>query len=101
MQIERLQVTNHERWGNLVKTWATGVNYLGDENSYPVPTSMEEFKEQLARAQVFAKQTRLFPFISPQQEPAKLAAAGELPPVAAQRAGDKGDGNSTDQPFGE
>ena len=54
MQIERLQVTNHERWGNLVKTWATGVNYLGDENSYPVPSSMEEFKEQLARAQVFA-----------------------------------------------
>jgi len=37
MQIERLQVTNHERWGNLVKTWATGVNYLGDENQYPIP----------------------------------------------------------------
>ena len=27
-RIERLQVTNHERWGNLVKTWATGNNYL-------------------------------------------------------------------------
>ena len=24
MRIERMQVTNHERWGNLVKTWATG-----------------------------------------------------------------------------
>ena len=23
-RIERLVVTNHERWGNLVKTWATG-----------------------------------------------------------------------------
>ena len=27
-RIERLQVTNHERWGKLVKTWATGTNYL-------------------------------------------------------------------------
>jgi hypothetical protein len=24
MQYERIQVTNHERWGNLVKTWSTG-----------------------------------------------------------------------------
>jgi hypothetical protein len=53
-RIERLQVTNHERWGKLVKTWATGNNYLEDENEYPLPTTMEEFKEQLAKAQVFA-----------------------------------------------
>ena len=31
-RIERLQVTNHERWGKLVKTWATGTNYLEDDN---------------------------------------------------------------------
>ena len=35
--IERLQVTNHERWGKLVKTWATGTNYLEDDNVYPLP----------------------------------------------------------------
>jgi hypothetical protein len=54
MRIERLQITNHERWGKLVKTWSTGKNYLDDDNEYPVPTTMEEFKEQLAKAQVFA-----------------------------------------------
>ena len=30
MAIERMVVTNHERWGNLVKTWSTGKNYLED-----------------------------------------------------------------------
>ena len=54
MRIERLQITNHERWGKLVKTWSTGKNYLEDDNEYPVPETMEEFKEQLAKAQVFA-----------------------------------------------
>jgi hypothetical protein len=53
MALERMQVTNHERWGNLVKTWSTGKNYLDDDNEYPIPTSVDEFKEQLAKAQVF------------------------------------------------
>ncbi len=52
-RIERLQVTNHERWGNLVKTWSTGKNYLDDDNEYPIPETVDEFKEQLAKAQVF------------------------------------------------
>ena len=39
---------------DLVKTWATGTNYLDDGNNYPLPTTMDEFKEQLAKAQVFA-----------------------------------------------
>ena len=47
-------MTNHERWGKLVKTWATGNNYLEDDNEYPIPDSVDEFKEQLAKAQVFA-----------------------------------------------
>ena len=51
MRIERLQVSNHERWGKLVKTWATGTNYLEDDNTYPVPETVDEFKEQLAKAQ--------------------------------------------------
>ena len=53
MALERMQVTNHERWGNLVKTWSTGKNYLEDDNEYPIPTNIDEFKEQLAKAQVF------------------------------------------------
>ena len=53
MALERMQVTNHERWGNLVKTWSTGKNYLDDDNDYPIPNSVEEFKAQLAKAQVF------------------------------------------------
>ena len=81
MQIERLQVSNHERWGNLVKTWATGVNYLGDENSYPVPQTMDEFKEQLAKAQVFATVPERFKnikFVSSEQDTIVV----KLPPKA-------------------
>ena len=48
-----MTVTNHERWGKLVKTWSTGKNYLEDDNEYPIPQTVEEFKEQLAKAQVF------------------------------------------------
>jgi hypothetical protein len=54
MAMDRLRVTNHESWGRLVKTWATGKNYVGDENEYPLPSTIDEFKEQLAKAQVFA-----------------------------------------------
>ena len=53
MALERMVVTNHERWGNLVKTWSTGNNYLEDDNEYPLPETVDEFKEQLAKAQVF------------------------------------------------
>ena len=70
-RIERLQVTNHERWGKLVKTWATGNNYLDDDNEYPLPTTMDEFKEQLAKAQVFATVPERFKqiqFVSSDQE---------------------------------
>jgi hypothetical protein len=71
MSIERLQVTNHERWGKLVKTWATGINYLDDSNEYPLPVTMDEFKEQLAKAQVFATVPERFKsiqFVSSDQE---------------------------------
>jgi hypothetical protein len=54
MAIDRLRVTNHEVWGKLVKTWATGVNYLEDGNEYPLPKTIKEFKQQLATAQCFA-----------------------------------------------
>src|ERR1700704_4513316 len=71
MSIERLQVTNHERWGKLVKTWATGTNYLDDDHEYPLPATMDEFKQQLAKAQVFANVPERFKsiqFVSSDQE---------------------------------
>jgi hypothetical protein len=79
MFIERLQITNHERWGKLVKTWSTGKNYLEDDNEYPVPTTMEEFREQLAKAQVFATVPERFKhiqFVTSDQETLLL----KLPP---------------------
>jgi hypothetical protein len=71
MAIDRLRVTNHEAWGRLVKTWATGKNYVGDDNEYPVPKTMDEFKEQLARAQVFAnipEWAKTIRFVSPETD---------------------------------
>ena len=48
----KLNITDWERWGKLVKTWATGSNtYLQDGHSYPVPQSLQELKDQMARAQ--------------------------------------------------
>jgi hypothetical protein len=79
MRIERLQITNHERWGKLVKTWSTGKNYLDDDNQYPVPETVEQFKEQLARAQVFATVPERFKniqFVTSDQETLLL----KLPP---------------------
>ena len=79
MRIERLQITNHERWGKLVKTWSTGKNYLDDDNEYPVPATVEEFKEQLAKAQVFATVPERFKniqFVTSDQETLLL----KLPP---------------------
>jgi hypothetical protein len=79
MPIERLVVTNHERWGKLVKTWSTGKNYLEDDNEYPLPATVDEFKEQLAKAQVFATVPDRFKhiqFVSSDQETILL----RLPP---------------------
>ena len=79
MRIERLQITNHERWGKLVKTWSTGKNYLDDDNEYPVPDTVEQFKEQLAKAQVFATVPERFKhiqFVTSDQETLLL----KLPP---------------------
>ena len=81
MPYERLQVTNHERWGNLVKTWSTGNNYLADDNEYPIPANMDEFKEQLAKAQVFATVPERFKhiqFVTSDQETILV----KLPPKA-------------------
>jgi hypothetical protein len=52
MPLDRLRFTSTELWGKLVKTWATGKNYLDDGRNYPIPRDLEEFKTQCADAQV-------------------------------------------------
>jgi hypothetical protein len=54
MAIDRLRFANLERFGKLVKTWATGTNYLGDGNDYELPRDLEEFRRQNADAQTGA-----------------------------------------------
>ena len=40
MPIERIVIKNFQRWGQLVKTWSTGVNHIGDGNNYPKPATI-------------------------------------------------------------
>jgi len=51
MALDRLRFANIERFGKLVKTWATGKNYLADGNVYAVPENLDEFRRQNAEAQ--------------------------------------------------
>jgi len=60
----RINVGNHQAWGKLVKTWATGRNYVDHEATeadpgptdvekptrWPKPTSFKEFVEQCIKA---------------------------------------------------
>jgi hypothetical protein len=41
---------NYENWGKLVKTWATGKDYIQNGHQYPVPQTLDEVKRQLAAA---------------------------------------------------
>ena len=50
MPIERIVIKNFQRWGQLVKTWSTGVNHIKDGNEYPIPKTMAEFTQQLSDA---------------------------------------------------
>ncbi len=50
LPIARIEIKNFQRWGRLVKTWSTGVNHIGDNENYPVPTTIAEFKRQLTLA---------------------------------------------------
>jgi hypothetical protein len=43
----RVKIKNFEKWGKLIKTWATGTDYLHDGNFYPVPKTRTEFREQM------------------------------------------------------
>jgi hypothetical protein len=47
----KLDITDYVAWGKLVKTWATRSDkYLGDASTFPIPGSIGELKEQMARA---------------------------------------------------
>jgi hypothetical protein len=48
----QIQITDFEKWGNLIKSWATGENRLGDGHKYALPKTPQELKEQMARAGV-------------------------------------------------
>jgi len=66
---EAIIIADYESWGRLVKTWATGKNYLAKEGGnykakpdpdpagsalFPWPKSIEEFTEQARRAGAIA-----------------------------------------------
>lgn len=42
---------NYENWGKLVKSWATGEDYLQDGHHYPVPENLDVLRQQLRMAQ--------------------------------------------------
>ena len=50
--IEPVNMTpvNYENWGKLVKTWATGEDYIQNGHKYPVPRTLDEVKRQLRAA---------------------------------------------------
>jgi hypothetical protein len=55
MPIERITVGSYEQWGKLVKTWATGKDYVKNGHDYlKRPTSIDELKQQCALAGVDA-----------------------------------------------
>jgi len=52
-EVDRFMVADLGIWGNLVKTWATGVDHVGGPNGKDYlkrPTTIAELKEQLAKA---------------------------------------------------
>jgi hypothetical protein len=49
-QMAQIEISDFEKWGNLLKTWATGENKLRDGKSYDLPKTPHALKEQLTRA---------------------------------------------------
>lgn len=78
--LDRLTVGDMERWGNLVKTWATGVNKLGDGKQYSVPKSLQDFQEQCDRALAGVRVPGYVTEIQFVQAPAKETLLLRLPP---------------------
>lgn len=51
---EPISTTNHEQWGKLIKTWATGQSFFMDDappipiEQLPIPRTLKEFEDQCA-----------------------------------------------------
>ncbi len=52
MALEPAMVTNYEQWGKLVKTWATGDDYVQNGKAYERPTTLPRLIEQMNDAGV-------------------------------------------------
>ena len=50
MPMKRVVVGDFMNWGKLVKTWATGKDYMQDGNAYPRPQNLDEFRAQVEMA---------------------------------------------------
>ena len=49
--LERFKVDDDIKWGKLVKSWATGTNYLEPAKPAPaLPRTLDDLKEQCAKA---------------------------------------------------
>lgn len=48
-QFIRLEISNYEALGKLIKSWALGVDRVGN-GPYPQPASVDEYKAQLVRS---------------------------------------------------
>lgn len=47
MAVDRVIITEEVQWGKLVKSWATGENYMGPGTTLPpVPKTIQELKDQ-------------------------------------------------------
>ena len=50
-KLDRINVSDYELWGKLVKTWATGKDYVKNGKTYlPKPTTIDELKKQCKAA---------------------------------------------------
>lgn len=50
MPMERVEVGDFMAWGKLVKTWATGEDYVKNGHKYPLPKDLDEFRTQVENA---------------------------------------------------
>jgi hypothetical protein len=46
--MSRINITDWDKWGKLVKGWVTGTDCINDGNPYPKPKTLEELKAQLS-----------------------------------------------------
>src|ERR1043165_1740185 len=55
MPLDPIDVGDDLKWGLLVKTWATGEDYVQNGYSYPKPGDLDELKKQIRDAEAKVK----------------------------------------------